>query len=81
MNLPEVVEAVQESGFVAQQNSAFFSFWNMDLWPGGHVAQSLVRQSKPVVQSGSRKDKCLHLRSKFTVTELTKDKFTLCLIN
>jgi hypothetical protein len=48
-NLPEVVEAVQEGGFVAQQNSVFFSFWNLDLWPGGHIAQSLVRQSKPVV--------------------------------
>jgi hypothetical protein len=43
MNLPEVVEAVQEGGFVAQQNSAFLSFWNMDLWPGGHITQSLVR--------------------------------------
>jgi hypothetical protein len=49
MNLPKVVEEVQEGGFVAQQNSAVLSFWNMDWWPGAHITQCLVREGKPVV--------------------------------
>jgi hypothetical protein len=59
MNLPEVVEAVQEGCFVAQENSAVFSFWNVDLRPGAHITQSLVRESEPVVQSGSSNKKHL----------------------
>jgi hypothetical protein len=56
MNLPEVVEPVQERGFVAQNNSVVSIFWHLHLWPRAHISQGLVREGKPVVQSRARKE-------------------------
>jgi hypothetical protein len=51
INLPEVVEAIQEGGLVVQKDSGVFSLRNLHWWPGAHVTQSLIRECKSVVQS------------------------------
>jgi hypothetical protein len=49
INLPEVVEAIQEGSFVVQKYGAVICFRDMNWWPGTHVTKFLVRQGKSMV--------------------------------